>query len=388
MKVRLGITAPLDASGRLWMPEIVERNFSMPEKVPQAVWVQSRQRFESSAKGAVETGANGEQTWQSDMSPRSMAGAFFQWKGEADRVWCEDVLADGAEGKYVLANWQAASSRPVGTLAVVIDGSASLKPFAPAIIESLRALRTRASLSAWITTDFEAKPIDLDHLDSELSADAFAGGRDAVPALRAALSAARSGANGGAVVWLRGPQPAELGDVSALDQVLHFALHQVPVYSIQLAPGAHRLAEKLYRHVDLRSAPRLVDPAVDLPAALGALQAGSSQPVPIFSRQTEPPGSGVKVSDQLARFAVYCETLSTYCKELKVPPQQVATAARHQVVTPVTGAVVLETRDQYAQNGLDQVDPASAPKVPIIPEPGTALLVIAAAAMGLRRRRR
>ena len=388
MKLRVGITAPLDSSGRLWMPEIVERNFSMPSKLPHGVWVQSRQAFESQTKGTVETGGHGEKTWQADLSAESMAGAFFQWKPQADvAVWCEDPLAGADEGKFVLATRRPTAARPIGALSVVIDGSASLRPFAPAIVESLRALRGKATVSAWITTDFEPRRIDLDRLDSELSADWFTGGRDAVPALRAALAEARTASNGGAVVWLRGPQPADLGDTGALDQVLQFALRHVPVHSVQLAAGAHRLAEKIYRHVDLRNTPRLADPASDLPGMLDAILAGSPESAFVFSRQSGVPATGVKVSDQLARYAAFAETLAAFRKSLKVPAEKIAAAARHQVVTPVTGAVVLETKQQFAQNGLEQVDPASTPKVPTIPEPGTALLVLSAATFALRRRR-
>jgi hypothetical protein len=46
-------------------------------------------------------------------------------------------------------------------------------------------------------------------------------------------------------------------------------------------------------------------------------------------------------------------------------------------VTAVTGAVVLETAEQFAEAGLEPVDPAS---VPSVPEPATWLLLIVAGA--------
>ena len=50
----------------------------------------------------------------------------------------------------------------------------------------------------------------------------------------------------------------------------------------------------------------------------------------------------------------------------------VAFAAAHQLVTPLTGAVVLENQQQYAAAGLTPVDPAT---VPTVPEPETWLLL-------------
>jgi hypothetical protein len=50
-------------------------------------------------------------------------------------------------------------------------------------------------------------------------------------------------------------------------------------------------------------------------------------------------------------------------------------AVRYQLVTPVSGAVVLETAEQYRAAGLKPVDAGT---VPTIPEPETlSLLVIA-----------
>ena len=47
-------------------------------------------------------------------------------------------------------------------------------------------------------------------------------------------------------------------------------------------------------------------------------------------------------------------------------------ATLYQPVTPVSGAVVLETQQQYAKAGLQPVDAAT---VPAIPEPSTWVLL-------------
>ena len=58
------------------------------------------------------------------------------------------------------------------------------------------------------------------------------------------------------------------------------------------------------------------------------------------------------------------------------------------IVTPVTGAVVLESRQQYEDNGLEQVNAES---VPTVPEPSSVLCLAIAfcvllCVMSLRRR--
>jgi hypothetical protein len=48
-------------------------------------------------------------------------------------------------------------------------------------------------------------------------------------------------------------------------------------------------------------------------------------------------------------------------------------AAKYQLVTPVTGAVVLETAQQYAASDLTPVNPGT---VPTIPEPEIVVLMV------------
>ena len=75
--------------------------------------------------------------------------------------------------------------------------------------------------------------------------------------------------------------------------------------------------------------------------------------------------------------------------EAKGWSQAVRTASNYQLVTTVSGAVVLENDAQYTQNDLDPADPAS---VPTIPEPETWLMfgIIAASlsVMAWRKRKR
>ena len=62
-----------------------------------------------------------------------------------------------------------------------------------------------------------------------------------------------------------------------------------------------------------------------------------------------------------------------------------ALAGRYHLVTPVSGAVVLESQAQYDEAGLT---PADGSQVPTVPEPGTwALILSLSLALLLARRR-
>ena len=389
MKVRLGITAPFDSKGRLSLPQFIERNFSLPASLRHVLWVQSLIPFAASSAGTMEKTDSGAQTWQADLSQADLETATFTWPPAAapGEIWCEDPLAGPSEPRFVTARWQSPPDTPPAAVAVVIDGSLSLRPLRAAIARALEGAARNTKLAAWIATDAGARPLDLAQSGAGLADTDFTGGREALAALRAALSWARSQAGPATVVWLHGPQPADLGDPAALEQMLQFGLRHVPVLDVPLVPGAHRLTEKLYRRSDLRGIERMTDPATALPAFLQDVARGRQPPSLVSARQNEAPTSGTQTSDQLARYAAFASTLAAFRSTAPLPAEVAASAARHQVVTPLTGAVVLENKRQYDENGLSQVDPTSTPKVPTIPEPGVLSLLLAAATLALRRRR-
>jgi hypothetical protein len=94
------------------------------------------------------------------------------------------------------------------------------------------------------------------------------------------------------------------------------------------------------------------------------------------------------VWDHLARAAVFDEVMKGY-QSGAAAEGLAALGAQHHLVTPVSGAVVLETLEQYRAAGLDPGDPNASPKIPLgIPEPSRSLLVMMGIACLILRRRR
>jgi hypothetical protein len=82
---------------------------------------------------------------------------------------------------------------------------------------------------------------------------------------------------------------------------------------------------------------------------------------------------GKRGSRHLARLWAFDEVLRLVRSNQR--DLAVETAAKYQLVTPVSGAVVLENKQQFVQAGLQPVDPNT---VPNVPEPGTVLLLVLA----------
>ena len=88
--------------------------------------------------------------------------------------------------------------------------------------------------------------------------------------------------------------------------------------------------------------------------------------------------SGVETSDHLARLWANDEVARILApRDDTLTDEARSLAIQYQLVTPVSGAVVLENAEQYRASGLQPVDAGT---VPTIPEPEIAGLLIVAGA--------
>ena len=392
MRVRFGITAPLAVreAGRALLapPRFLERNFSVG-RTAHATWVESRTAIVGSPEG-----------FEASPSPRGDGGFVargslsdarltdFGTRFELDRaagaavVWSEAL--DGAGG--VRQRLESVAAAVPSRLAVVVDGSVSVGPHADAIADALAELPADLPVALWVAGDRVEQPISWEARGA-IRADglaalrefAFVGGRDSVPALQAALDATPLDEEV-QLLWLHGPQPVTLHGTGALEQHLKRRALAVALHAVQVAPGPNEVLRALGGSSRVRVVPRVGALGEDLDPLVRAWS-GVAAPAFVRERLGEPPPPGARVaSTHLARLWAadrVRELLDSGTAEARTSAQ--ALAVRHQLVTPVSGAVVLETAAQYEAAGLEPVDPDS---VPTVPEPAFwALLAVGALAL-------
>ncbi len=396
MKIRLGITAPLDAQApaALFMPLIVERNFIIPAAAKHAVWVQSPQALEVPAawQKAAAT-QNGNWTWQAEVPQLNLADLNFGVKQPPlAKVWTTDKLAGDEPPIVVVERTPAAGAaedarKPVF---VIVDASASLRPHAAAIRAALQQLAMQAPVKIWASTDGEAVEVPVAEIENHLRNSHFAGGRDAVPAFKAALQHLRETAAPATLIWLHGPQPAELSGKETIKQLLERSSSPPQIHALELEHGRNKLLEDLYDSTPVFGGLRWSGGgANELAATLLSIRNGPPTATRV-SRSATAPADGKEVWDQLARHAVFREVMAVFQGRDRVPKEQAKRAAQHQLVTPYSGAVVLENKQQYDRAGLKPVDEGSTPQIPTqgTPEPSRMLLLMVGLyALSLRRRR-
>jgi len=396
MKIRLGVTAPLALEDRgsalLRLPHFLDRNFRVPDDFSHAVWVEagSPLRAEAGELSSERTGA-GAYALRGELKDADLSGTASVIRASRSagvgQAWTRDTRRGGASLVRQFVN-EEESAAPSGVV-LVLDTSGRVGRWLPEVAAALRTLPPNVNVRLLpaggngIYDDGGGRlrtgaPAEVAALIEKLEAG---GGADNVAALARAWEAA-AGESRGAVVWVHGPQPLLLRPVEELRQAWERRPEAVTLYSVQTEAGPDRVSAKLDGVGMVEPVARAGRLQSDLENLFARL-AGRRKQLR-FVRVSESAGraaaaEGRETSAHLARLWANDEVARLLADRGKNRTEEaVALAASYQLVTPVSGAVVLETAGQYKAAGLQPVEPGS---VPTIPEPETVLLLAVAAAL-------
>ena len=226
----------------------------------------------------------------------------------------------------------------------------------------------------------------------------FAGGQDNADALHTALLALE-GEPDANLLWVHGPQPQVFqGSAGGLAQTAA-RLSRLPSLTLYpVAAGPNAVLPDVPWGWSAHMLPHVGTLTSDLASYLR--QAATGEGFRIDRRDIDPaaaPDGSMHGSDHIVLLWTRDRVLDlmrgafTTSRREAVRQEAVTLAAARRLVTPVSGAVVLETKQQYDENRLSPVAEAS---VPTLPEPREwALICIAGLALlwqmgGWRSRRR
>ncbi len=391
MKIRLGITAPLTMAsletGRLQWPCFLERNFSLPEGFSHSLWVESKAELTSQVPEL-----------KSEPSPKTkyalrgqLPDSLLDAPGSALQalrpngpkvVWTVDTASES--GSTIRQTMGETSIPPPTRIVLVVDGSYSMHDYLPALAKAVAQLPDGIEVAALVASDSTVPLLDQprktdsalrEELANRLLHTKAAGGQDNVPALLQGWDLA--GESPAVVVWIHGPQPVLLSGAEKLEQRLLWRAGHTQLYDVQTVAGPNRILEQLDGIMTIKPLPRQGKLQADLERLFTSWN-GKGRAVE-FVRERMPPSSfspsassdplpaaheGKEVSQHLARLWALGEVKRLVTMRLR--DAAVKLAGNYQLVTPVSGAVVLETRQQYERHGLQ---PVSAESVPSVPEP-------------------
>jgi hypothetical protein len=387
MKARLGITVPLPLAqpgeALLRLPCFVERNFSIHESVRHSVWIDSSQPLQVAGGGLIsEMGRSGRFALRGELTEQGMAQApgvvKVRRNAAVSRVWSRDSRSE-SEG-IVVQRIVSKPAEPPGTVILVLDGAARMEEHFGGTAAAIGALPVGLKFGALVAQDGVCELVqpqvitdqNLKTISRVIAKTSGTGGQDNAPALARAWDLASSG-EGGTIIWIHGAQPEAFNGLEGLRQRFERLGGKVRLICFQADSGPNRIIEKLDGVTGVVSALRAGGLEQDLRAVFAALAPDSSTLQVVREKVASQPGvvpEGQEVSGHLVRLWASDECARLEAKRKNVEAMNLA--CRHQLVTPVSGAVVLETKQQYAQAGLEPV-PSST--VPIIPEPSSVTLV-------------
>ena len=389
MKARIGITAPVTltnrASGFLRLPSLIERNFSIQDELKHLVWMDSPEALSCvSPMLTADASKAGLHSLRGSLSDKQLADpactVVVQRNAGVEQVWARDTRQ---ENSIVRQKVVERPIEPPGAVVIVVDGTAGMDGARTAVVKTIEALPKGMEFSVLVAYDGVKGSPKLQKADDNslrqaatlLRRSTSAGGHDNVPALVRAWDLASQHKNG-TVIWVHGPQPELFDTFEELKQRFERRAGGVNLVTVQSSPGPNRLLEKLDAATGVRSLLRTGDLEQDLRRLFATLAPGQVA-VEMTRERVTPAGSaaepGSESSLHLARLWAFDE-----CARLRKRQHEteaMSLAVLYQLVTPVSGAVVLETQEQYDRAGLQPVPPSS---VPMIPEPsGAALLLLA-----------
>jgi hypothetical protein len=362
MKIRLGITAPVipegvSDRGAVGMPVLVMQNFAANQ--PAWLWLESGNPLVANTGLLETTVRGGAHVLRGPIQPghrMAVRVAGMRWPS----TWMPDATEHGAH--VVEQRFRDGVAVPPKRVVIVVDGSESTRGVreevvaavgtVPAGVEKRIILATRTGVAAFGPST------------------PWGGGVDAAPALEQALDDA-GGVDGSAVVWIAGTQAVKMAGMERVRQALERAQGEIRL-SVLASGGENVLLRELNGLPGVQSVPRAGSIAEDLRRFFANWQPGAREY--IVERRAVPagemPGDALRGSSHVVRLWA-AEEAGRLAESDR--PRAAAVAAGHQIVTPWTGAVVLENAAQYRQNDLDPAKSGSTPA--ITPEPGTWVMI-------------
>jgi len=385
MKVRIGITTPLllldETNALLTWPHFAERNFTIRDVFRHSVWVESHGEITSkNASLAAEQPKPGVFTLRGELTDPALSVQTIGIKRDASvrEVCARDTFSSPTT--FVCQKLVEVPATPPQRVVLVIDGSTGMEQVYPAIANSVPKIPAGIAIEAFIAGDTVSvvRPAnikaDVDFpatLAEHISNIKAVGGQDNLLALEQAWDAAAETKNS-VILWIHGPQPILLSSIEPLRQRYQRRMSGPVLLALQTEPGPNRILEQLSDISSVKSVALVASLSETLDRLLRSWRPDSKVLVAQRTKVSDPPvdARADATSSHVVRLWA-CEEVERLISQQKTT-EAAALAMRYQLVTRVTGAVVLETAEQYRTHGLQPVDPAT---VPSIPEPSTYLLL-------------
>ncbi|MGH9838301.1 MAG: VIT domain-containing protein [Blastocatellia bacterium] len=397
MKIRIGVTAPMqfEQGNEVWMrlPHFVERNFIVKSDIAHAVWFESKQPLQSSSPSLkpehpADHLAENLFAVRGSLKHVELAKEFPAVRAsrtaEITEAWTRNTR--GAPDEVIHQRIEPKRAAALVRAVFVIDGSAGMNDVAEPIADALAKLPQSGEFAVLAASDevVELEPMqpassaNLRDASSQVKQFKYAGGQDNLAALTRAWDMASEKPDG-VIVWIHDPQPVQFAGADNLQQRWRRRPGGPRLVDLQTRKGVNAVGESLNGIAAVKTIVRMGDVSQELERMFARWGAGAGQFAvtreKLAAKDFKPQSNAKETSMHLARMWAFEEITRLMATE-GGDEQATNLAATYQLVTPLTGAVVLETKEQYERAGLE---PVKSGTVPTIPEPEEWLLMFVVA---------
>jgi hypothetical protein len=382
MKMKIGITFPLiledEKNGLIRLPYFRDKNFNVPDSTKHVVWLESKRELQTANQNLKLESSNNVFAVRGNVADKELLDANSSIRAvksdEFKSVWAKN------DDSFITQEVKENSGVKPSRFIFVVDTSATMKNEQEKLVAAINNLPVETDVSLVMTNgnalnrevsypnSFNGKPAEI---AEKIKQATFDGGTDNLPALTKAWDLASEKPNS-IVLWIHSPQPFKFSTSNELAQRLTRRPNETTIYSVSTASGFDEVEKELDSLSYLQNTPRFGDIQSDLERLISRLnQSKKSFGYDRINVVKADVTASKETSKHLVRLWANEEVNRILATE-KDEKKAVELAVKNQIVTPVSGAVVLETKAQYDQFGLRQVDKGS---VPTIPEPETYLLI-------------
>lgn len=410
MEIKLTITTPLmvdSSSAKLLLPEIIEHNFELKNHTVNIRANSAIANAQSLKTIQSRTPANNKPdalpfAYKTTIEGTGLNGdaitPIFQTNPQRTDAWSTAVGNKAAFHETIEELPAAAAPKK---LLIVVDGSLALANKMDELKKALTGLPANTRVTLMRSGD------SVEIVASDLSPDApawkaaledlgqrtYIGGQDAVPALLQAIGQVKDNT---ALLWIHAAQPIELSNSKDLRQALVGKRSQVTLYDFAVAPGPNKVLEAMDGLPNVKAVPRPHANFGDLTELFKSWDGNAktyklaikSEPSAQMTKgayqsavNLAPLWARGEIDRLLAAQDSGTETVAAAAdkEQISAPMKKaVAVCSAYRIVSRVSGAVVLERKSDYTDNGLE-APTNKAEEVPVRPEPETWLLLLVAA---------
>ncbi len=357
MKIRIGVTCPLLENNRLNVPRFIESNFEISNDLEHNVWVEAESPIQAVVAGELIK----DQQTQIAIPHEKLAAlnTYFQ-------IQVENSLVDSSSN-WVLTPINSEDTQNDQKPVLLIDGR-----------KDVLSLLADAEIDEDIfSTTVIAQPFgfsvrgETEELSQFLNSQDVYGGVNPSPALVEAVRLA--GSYGVPVIWVHGSLPSSIRRELAFEQIMRRGVNPVHIHTLAVSGDLNSLVSDLASMRYFTPHAPTGDIKEDLSLIVSRIHRGyraKDNTIALGGRAISGMAFELNESAEVThpyRLYMYSRIMGEWYNTGEASEELIKQAIGTRIVTPVTGAVVLENQDQYERADLDPS--VGAENIPKIPEP-------------------